>query len=129
MMALLQRRIGWVIGLCGLLTLTMLRAVIDPAGAVATYFGEPLTGPAADLVVRNWGALIGLIGALLVYTAVTGRHRRLIVLIAAISKTVFIALGLIYASAHLTGQLGLALLVDAVFVAIFAAYLMAGPAD
>ena len=47
----------------------MFYAVVAPPAALMPTFGETLTGPVADIVVRNWGALITLIGAMLIYGA------------------------------------------------------------
>jgi len=53
----------------GVLTLTMVYALIAPEAALRSTFGESLDGSVADVVVRNWGALIGLVGAMLIYGA------------------------------------------------------------
>lgn len=52
-----------------MLTATMLYASIAPSAALQSTFGESLDGPLADLIVRNWGALIGLVGGMLIYGA------------------------------------------------------------
>lgn len=53
----------------GLLTLTMLYAAFSPAAAVQAFFGETPEGAFASVIVPNWGILIGLMGALLIYGA------------------------------------------------------------
>ena len=53
----------------GVLTLTMVYAAIAPDAALRSTFGEALAGPVAGVVVRNWGALIALMGATLIYAA------------------------------------------------------------
>jgi hypothetical protein len=47
----------------GVLTMTMVYAAIAPEAALRSTFGDSLEGPVADVVVRNWGALLALIGA------------------------------------------------------------------
>lgn len=42
------------------LTCTMLYAAIAPQAALRSTFGESLDGPVAEIVVRNWGALIAV---------------------------------------------------------------------
>jgi hypothetical protein len=42
----------------GVLTMTMIYAAFAPDAALRSAFGESVSGPAADIVVRNWGALI-----------------------------------------------------------------------
>ena len=40
-----------------------------PEAALRSTFGENVRGPVADIVVRNWGALIALVEAMLIYGA------------------------------------------------------------
>ena len=62
-------RIKWVMLVSGALTFTMIYAAFSPTQALQSAFGESLEGPVANIVVRNWGALIALVGAMLVYGA------------------------------------------------------------
>ena len=39
----------------GLLTCTMVYAAIAPEAALINIFGESISGPIAEIVVRNWG--------------------------------------------------------------------------
>ena len=52
--------------LSGVLTMTMIYAALAPEAALRSTFGENVSGPVADIVVRNWGALIALVGAMLI---------------------------------------------------------------
>ena len=47
----------------------MVYAALAPQSALHSIFGSTLDGPLAEIVVRNWGALITLIGAMLIYGA------------------------------------------------------------
>ncbi len=38
---------------------------ISPEAALSSNFGETLDGPLAEIIVRNWGALIALVGIIL----------------------------------------------------------------
>ncbi len=58
--------IKWIMLVSGVLTCTMVYAAIAPQAMLRSRFGESLEGPLADLIVRNWGALIFLIGAMLI---------------------------------------------------------------
>ena len=58
----------------GVLTMTMIYAALAPEAALRSTFGESVSGPVADIVVRNWGALIALVGAMLIYAARSRRH-------------------------------------------------------
>jgi uncharacterized protein DUF4345 len=61
--------VKWAPLVAGVLTLTMVYAAIAPQAAVRSTFGETLEGPVAEIIIRNWGALIALIGAMLIYAA------------------------------------------------------------
>ena len=114
--------IKWIMLVSGALTCTTIYAAIAPQAALQSTFGEPLTGPVAEIVVRNWGALITLIGAMRIYGAFDPPGRKFIVTIAGLSKIVFIALVLSHGSRFL-GQ-PVAVVVDAVMILLFAAYLI-----
>lgn len=110
----------------GLLTATMIQAAFDPEGALRSTFGEGLQGPLAGVVVRNWAILVALIGALLVYGAYRPATRRPILAAAGASKLAFIALVLSQGTRYLGQPVSVALAVDAVMIAIFAAALARG---
>jgi len=111
--------------LSGLLTMTMIYAALAPEAALRSTFGETLSGPVADIVVRNWGALIALVGATLIYAARKPAVRPLALTVAGASKAVFIALVLSHGGRFLGYQVGIAVVVDAVWVMVFASYLLA----
>jgi hypothetical protein len=108
----------------GLLTMTMIYAAISPRAALRSTFGESMSGPVADIVVRNWGALIALVGATLIYAARKPAVRPLALTIAGASKAVFIALVLSHGGRFLGHQAGIAVFVDALWVVVFASYLL-----
>ena len=65
-------------------------------------FHDPsLDRPVGDVVVRNWGALIGLIGAMLIYAARKPLLRPLALAVAGTSKAIFIALVLSHGESFL----------------------------
>jgi hypothetical protein len=123
-MTWLVSRIKWLMLISGVLTCTMLYAVISPEAALTSTFGEGLDGPVAAIVVRNWGALIGLMGLLLIYGAFTPSARRLVLTVAGASKLVFVALVLSYGTRFLGFQAGVAVAVDSLWVLVFSAYLI-----
>jgi len=114
--------IRWIMLVAGALTCTMIYAAIAPQAALRSTFGEALEGPVAEIVVRNWGVLITLIGAMLIYGAYHASVRALVLTVAATSKIVFIGLVLAHGGRFL-GQAGLAIAIDAVLVVLFVAYL------
>jgi len=114
--------IKWLMLVSGALTCTMLYAAIAPQAALRSNFGETLEGSVAEIVVRNWGALIGLVGAMLMYAAYHPATRPLTLAVASLSKLTFITLVLAYGQQYLGEQAGVAVVVDAVWVVIFAGY-------
>lgn len=117
-------RIKWIMLVSGVLTCTMVYAAIAPQAALQGSFGETLEGPLADIIVRNWGALTALIGAMLIYGAYDPPGRRLILAVAGTSKLVFIGLVLSLGQQYLGQQVAISVAVDSVMVLLFAAYLV-----
>jgi len=116
--------IKWIMLVSGVLTSTMIYAAIAPQAALRSTFGEALDGPLAEIVVRNWGALIALVGAMLIYGAFNPASRPLVLTVAGISKLVFIGLVLTYGTQFLGQQVGVAMGIDLVMVVLFAVYLI-----
>jgi len=114
----------WIMLLAGVLTCTMLYAAVAPQAALRATFGETLEGPLAEIVVRNWGALITLVGLMLIYGAFVEAARRLVLTVAVLSKATFIALVLSFGRELLAYQVSTAVVVDAVWVVVFGAYLI-----
>ena len=120
----IAKQIRWIMLISGALTCTMLYAAFAPTAALTSNFGASLTGPVAEVVVRNWGALIGLVGAMLIYGAFDTTVRRFVLWIAGISKLTFIGLVLTFGRDLLAYQVRVAVVIDAVWVIVFAAYLV-----
>jgi len=114
----------WVMLVSGALTATMFYAAIAPQAALRSTFGEALGGPLAEIVVRNWGALIALVGAMLIYGAFSPASRPLVLTVAGVSKLVFIGLVLTYGTQFLGQQVGVAMGIDLVMVVLFIVYLI-----
>ena len=114
----------WIMLVSGVLTSTMIYAAIAPQAALRSTFGETLDGPLAEIVVRNWGALIALVGAMLIYGAFNPASRPLVLTVAGFSKLVFIGLVLTYGTQFLGQQVGVAMGIDLVMVVLFIVYLI-----
>ena len=117
----------WIMLVSGLLTSTMVYAALAPHSALRSMFGSTLDGPLAEIVVRNWGALITLIGAMLIYGAFNPQSRPLILIVAGLSKVTFIGLILTYGRQYLGQQAGVSIAVDLVMVTLFVVYLFTAP--
>jgi hypothetical protein len=121
-------KMRWIMMASGVLTATMIQAAITPDAALESNFGETVSGPVAHLVVRNWGALIALVGGMLIYGAFSPLHRPLVLVVAGVSKVVFIVLVLYEGTRYLSYQAGVAIAIDSVMVLLFAWYLIAARA-
>ena len=121
---IVARSITWIMLVSGLLTSTMIYAAVAPDAALRAAFGSTLDGPVADVVVRNWGVLIALVGAMLVYGAFHPDVRPLVVTVACLSKLTFIALLLTAGRSVLAGQARTALVSDVIQVTLFLGYLI-----
>ena len=122
-------KMRWVMLVSGVLTATMIQAAIAPDAALESNFGETVNGPLAHLVVRNWGALIALVGGMLIYGAFNPLYRPLVLVVGGVSKVIFIALVLSEGTRYLSYQAGVALTIDSVMVLLFAWYLIASRSD
>ncbi len=124
-MDILIANFKWVMLVAGLVTLSMLWAAAAPRAAMTALFGEGVDGPLATLLARNWGVLIGLTGAMLLWGAFHVEVRPLVLLVAGASKLTFI--GLVLANPAFRRRAMVPLVVDGLFVALFVAYLLAAP--
>jgi len=122
-MNLIFAQIKWIMLISGVLTCTLFYAAIAPQAALLSLFGASLEGQLAEIIVRNWGALITLVGALQIYGAFNALSRSLIVVVSIVSKLTFVSLVLIYGSQYL-GKAGIAVVIDLVIVGLFVIYLI-----
>ena len=95
--------IKWIMMASGVATATVFYAALSPHAAMQSTFGEGITGPAADIVVRNWGVLV----------------------VATLSKLVFVGLVVTSGIEYMRYQAGIAVIADSLFALVFAAYLLA----
>ena len=122
-MNMLRRSIKWVMIIAGALTCTMFYAAFAPHEVLQSNFGQTIEGPVGEVVVRNWGVLVGLVGVLLIYGAFREHTRSVALLVAGASKLVFMGLVLSLGWPLIQLPLGVALVLDAIMVTLFATYL------
>jgi hypothetical protein len=122
----LERSIRWVMLVSGVLTFTMVSAAFAPKAALVSAFGASLDGPVAEIVVRSWGALVALVGLLLVHGAFRPAARPVALVVAAVSKAIFVALVLTFGRHLLAHSVGISIVADSVMVVWFTLYLVAG---
>ena len=123
-MKFLVEHIKWLMLVAGVFTSSMLLAFIAPETAINNFFGETELSASDQVVVRNWGFLIFGVGALLIYGAFNIVHRNLTLMIAIITKIVFIGLVLGQGSLFLS-TMGAPVVIDLVIIVLFALYLVA----
>jgi hypothetical protein len=122
-MQLIVKNIKWVMLVSGMLTFSMVYAVFAPEAAVTNMFGEAIAGPVANIVVRSWGALIALIGVMLIYAAFNPANRKFAATIAAVSKFVWVGL-VFFLGGEFLDTAGLAISFDAVVAVILSTYVL-----
>ena len=118
-------KIKWIMLVSGVLTCTTIFAAIAPQAALRSTFGATLEGPLAEIVVRNWGALIAIVGAMLIYGAFNPPTRPLVLTAASLSKLTFIGLVLTYGTQYVGHQAGVSIAADLVMVVLFICCLIA----
>jgi len=92
-MTWIANNIRWIMIVSGVLTATMIYAAIAPDAALRSMFGETVDGPLAHILARNWGALIALVGAMLIYGAFDPPGRPFILIVAGISTALSMLFG------------------------------------
>ena len=120
---LIAKNIKWIMLVSGVLTSTLLLAAIAPDSALRMIFGETLEGPLSDIIVRNWGVLVGLVGMLLIYGAFNEHVRKLILVLALTSKVTFVGLILAFGSSYLS-KVWTSIAIDTLFIVLFVVYLL-----
>jgi hypothetical protein len=118
-------KMKWIMLVSGVLTCTMIYAAVAPQAALHSMFGDALEGPLAEIVVRNWGVLIAIVGGMLIYGALQPHARRLVLIVAGLSKVAFVALILTYGRQYLGAQAGVSIAIDLVMILLFVIYLVA----
>ena len=119
-MSFINNNMKWIMLVSGAITFTIIFAAFAPQLALTSMFGSSLEGPLAEVVVRNWGALIALIGGMLIYGAYKIDVRNLILSVAVLSKITFISLVISYGFGV---KLLPAITFDAVLILIFCTYI------
>lgn len=114
----------WIMLASGILTSTLFLGLFSPQSLLTSNFGETIDGNIANIVVRSWSALIGLIGIMLIYGAFTQKVRNFTLIIASISKLIFIILVLSFGKQYLSFGIGTAVIVDTVMISLYAVYLL-----
>ena len=118
------KNIKWVMLISGVLTATMFYGLFAPQSALVSMFGASFNGSLESIVIRSWSALVGLIGAVLIFGAFNEKHRVFSISIAASSKIIFVLLMLIYGQAFL-GEAATAIVIDCAVIVLALLFLVA----
>lgn len=124
-MSLLVDNIQWVLLVCGLLTFSLVQGVFAPRAVLKSYFGEAIDSAAAEMLTRNWAALVAIGGLFLIYAGFNPDIRAATLVVVGAGKLVFVMLILLNADRFLKGQALVAVIVDGLMVMLFATYLLA----
>lgn len=122
-MEFLTNRIKWLMIASGVFTCAMLLAFLSPASALENFFGVTTMAAHEEIVIRNWGFLIFTVGVLLIYGAFNPPNRNLVLMIAIITKCVFVGLVLIYGAEYMD-TMGVPVVVDSIIIVLFSLYLI-----
>ena len=90
-----SRNIKTIMLVSGFFTCSMIYVVVSPQQALQTMFGVTISGSLAEIIARDWGFLITLVGILLIYGAFRPVHQPLIIIFACVGKAMFIGLVLL----------------------------------
>jgi hypothetical protein len=115
--------IKWIMVIAGLLTCSMIFAVFAPQAALISMFGESLSEPLAQVIVRSWGFLVFLMGVLLIYGAFEPVYRNLCLIIVSLSKIAFISIVIIFGVQYIESS-AVTLILDSILITLFAFYLI-----
>ena len=122
-MNIIITKIKWIMIISGLLTCSMIFAFFAPQAALISMFGEAISDPLGEVVVRSWGFLIFLMGVLLIYGAFKPVYRNLSLVIVGISKIAFISLIVIFGEQYIEKS-AVTIIFDSILIALFAFYLI-----
>ncbi len=122
-MQFIVKNIKWIMLVSGALTCTMVYAVFVPDAAVTNTFGEPIAGDVANIVVRSWGALVTLMGVILIFGALNPPNRKFAATIAAISKFIWVGL-ILFLGNQFLGTAGVVISFDAAVAVILSIYVL-----
>ena len=120
-MNIIVKNIKWIMLVAGVVTCTTAVAVVAPHDALSNMFGTSLTEPLANLLVRSWGLLVAIMGALLIYGAFKEDSRMLCAVTAGASKLGFLLLILLFGTEYID-TLWITVAFDSVVVLALATY-------
>jgi hypothetical protein len=119
---MIASNIGLILLVSGIVTAGCIVVFFAPGAAVRIIFGSTISENLTVLVVRHWGLLVFLMGALIVYAAYHPASRVPILVAACVEKAILIALFAIGGVRWTPGMRVIAV-VDGLFTVLYVAYL------
>ena len=107
----------------GILTATTFYGLFAPQSVLESMFGASFNGNLESILIRSWSALVGIIGAVLIFGAFSEQRRVFSISIAAFSKIIFVSLMLIYGQAFL-GKAAPAVVMDCAVIVLAVFFLV-----
>lgn len=120
---MLAAHIEWILFITGLATACAAVMSLAPVPVMKLLFGQAPADALGLLIVRHWGLLVGLVGALLVYAAYHAEVRVPILSVAIVEKAAF-ALGMFLSPWRRRPIVLIAALADAGMAALYTMYLI-----
>ncbi len=122
---MLAAHIELILLLTGLATAGAVVVSLAPVTMMRLLFGQAPSDPQSILIVRHWGLLIGLVGALLIYAAYHEEVRLPVLIVAIVEKAAFAVGYMIFFSPFHRRPIAFALaLADAGMASLYSSYLI-----
>ena len=118
------KNIKWAMLVSGVLTFTMFYGLFAPQAALESVFGASFSGALEDVVIRSWSALVGVMGAILIYGFFSQKNRVFALSVVAFCKIVFVSLVFLYGREFL-GSAAPAIAMDCIVIILTGVYLFA----
>ncbi len=119
---MLAAHIEWILLFTGLATTGTLVVFLAPVASLKMIYGQSPSDVLSRIIVRHWGLLIFLVGALLIYAAYHAEIRVPALIVAIVEKTAF-ALGMVLSPFHRRPMVLVAALADAGMAMVYLIYL------
>src|SRR5229473_5234753 len=119
---MLAAQIEWILLLTGLATAGALVLFVAPVTMMKMLFGQAPSDALSLLIVRHWGLLVCLVGALLIYAAYHAEVRVPTLIVAIVEKAAF-ALGMFISPFRRRPAVLVVALADAVMASVYLMYL------
>jgi hypothetical protein len=119
----LAAQIEWILLVTGVVTAGALLLFLAPGTMMRLLFGQAPADALSVLIIRHWGLLVFLVGALLAYAAYHAEVRGPVLLVAIAEKAVF-ALGMFLSPFRSRPAVLVMALADAGVAAVYLMYLI-----